>query len=306
MNSPGPRRGAETGLEFSRSSATRSRQRMADHADQTLAQIFPQLAAPALADLRRSAQLVRHPPEVVLCHEGEVEHRFYIIVAGRVDVYKHLEGQRLIINQLGAGACFGDLALLLEVPRTATIVTAEPTLVFELDRAIIAELLRTNPEIVVALTQRVLRRFLAQEEKQLMEIARLKKRDAPPARVFLSYARTDAAFATRLANSLLKQHIDVWLDVYRLEAGRSWARQIGEALDFCQVMLVVLSPASVASENVEDEWNYYLDQKKPTLAVLHQPCKVPYRLSKLHFVNFHEADYDQAVARVVATLNTQS
>jgi len=137
-----------------------------------------------------------------------------------------------------------------------------------------------------------------------MEIARLKRRDVPPPKVFVSYARTDEAFATRLVNNLLKQQINVWLDSFRIEAGRSWARQIGEALDKCQVMLLVLSPASVASENVDDEWNYWLDQKKPIVAVRHQPCKVPYRLSKLQHVNFHETDYDQALARVVATLNT--
>jgi hypothetical protein len=111
----------------------------------------------------------------------------------------------------------------------------------------------------MALSRTVLRRFLAQEEKHLVEIARLKRSDAPRARVFLSYARTDSAFATRLANQLLKQGIDVWLDVFRIQPGRSWARQIGEALDSCNALLLVLSPASVASENVEDEWNYYLD-----------------------------------------------
>jgi hypothetical protein len=97
----------------------------------------------------------------------------------------------------------------------------------------------------------------------------------------------------------------VWLDVFRIEPGRSWARQIGEALDACQVLLVVLSPESVASENVDDEWNYCLDQKKSIVVVLHEPCKVPYRLSKLQYINFHGADYDQALARLVATLNTQ-
>jgi CRP-like cAMP-binding protein len=278
---------------------------MADQAAQTLAQIFPQLSPAALDGLYHSARLVRHPAEVTLCHEGEIEHSFYIIIEGGVDVYKLMEGQRLLINHLAAGAHFGDIALLLDLPRTATIITAEPTQVIEIDRGIVAQLLKTHPEIVVALSQMVLKRFLAQEEKQLMEIARLKKRDVPPPRVFLSYSRADLAFATRLANSLLKQQIDVWLDIYRLEPGVSWARQVGEALDGCQIMLVVLSATSVASENVDDEWNYYLDQKKPLVAVLKEPCKLPYRLSKLHYISFHDTDYDQALARVAATLNTQ-
>jgi CRP-like cAMP-binding protein len=269
-----------------------------------LAEILPQIPAPALADLEAQARVRFFPAEITLCHEGEVGQAFFLILEGRVDVYKLLEGQRLHINQLEVGAHFGEIALLLDRPRTATIITAEPTTVLEIDRTIFAGLVRTNPEVVVGLSQLALRRMLAQNEKHLMEIARLKKRGAPPGRVFISYARADAPFATRLANSLLKQNIDVWIDTYRLTPGRSWARQIGEALDACQVMIVVLSPPSVASENVEDEWNYYLDQKKPTLCVRVEPCKVPYRLSKLQYIDFHETDFDQALARVLATLNT--
>ncbi|MBM3852179.1 MAG: toll/interleukin-1 receptor domain-containing protein, partial [Verrucomicrobia bacterium] len=117
-------------------------------------------------------------------------------------------------------------------------------------------------------------------------------------------ARADAAFATRLSNGLLKHNIEVWLDIYRIEPAKSWARQIGEALDGCQCMIVVLTPTAVASENVEDEWNYYLDQKKPTLVALHQPCKIPYRLSKLQYIDFTDSGFDAGLARIVATLNT--
>jgi CRP-like cAMP-binding protein len=277
---------------------------MADSANRLLAQLLPHVSPAAVGELVRQARFASHPAEVTLCHEGEKEDGFYVIIEGRVDVFKMLEGQRLHVNQLGVGAHFGDLSLLLDVPRTATIVTAEPTRVIEIDRALFGELVRTNPEAVVALSRLALQRLLSQTEKHLMEIARLKKHGTPPGRVFISYAREDEAFATRLANNLLKQEIDVWLDTYRIMPGRSWARQIGEALDACQIMLVVLSASSVASENVEDEWNYYLDQKKCTLCVRIEPCKVPYRLSKLQYVDFHLADYDQALARVVATLNT--
>lgn len=277
---------------------------MVDPTIPVLAQVFPRLPLAAVERMRQAARLVSYPAQVALCHEGEVEHCFYVIVVGQVEVYRMLEGQRLFINQLTVGAHFGDLALLLDVPRTATIITAEPTQVLEIDRSIFSAILQTSPEIAVELSQMVLRRFLAQEEKLLVEISRLRKRDSPPGRVFLSYARTDAPFATRLSNSLLKQQIDVWIDLYRLEPAKSWARQVGDALDQCQVMIVVLSPAAVASENVDDEWNYYLDQKKSTVAVLYEPCKIPYRLSKLQYINFHQVDYDQALARVLAVLHT--
>lgn len=273
-------------------------------ASEILTQLFPKLSADSLANLQREARLEDYNAQITLCREGEVEDSFYIVLDGRVDVYKLLEGQMLFVNHLTHGAHFGDIALLLDVPRTATIITAEPTRVLKIDRATLSGFMHRHPDIVVALSQLIIKRCLAQEEKHLLEIARLKKRDTPPARIFLSYARADQPFVSRLANNLLKQQIDVWLDIYRLEAGKSWARQIGHALDTCQVMLLVLSPTCVASENAEDEWNYYLDAKKPVVLVRHAPCKVPYRLSKLEYIDFHAADYDQALARLVATLNT--
>jgi CRP-like cAMP-binding protein len=226
---------------------------MSDKAFQVLTQLFPKLSKETLDGLHRSARLVEYPAQFTLCREGAVEDTFYIMVDGRVDVYKQLQGQMFFINYLTSGAHFGDIALLLDLPRTATIITAEPTQVFEIDRGIFGDFIKTNSELVVALCQMLIKRFLAQEEKLLLEIARLKKRDVPPPKVFLSYARTDEAFVTRLANDLIKEQIDIWLDVYRLEPGRSWARQIGEALDRCQIMLLVLSPDNVVSDNVEDE-----------------------------------------------------
>ncbi len=64
---------------------------------------------------------------MTICNEGAIENSFYIVLSGRVDVYKVLEGQRLLINYLTTGAHFGDVALLLDQPRSASIITAEPT-----------------------------------------------------------------------------------------------------------------------------------------------------------------------------------
>lgn len=276
----------------------------ADPAIEALRQIFPTLEPSALRKLRRAAKDVTKPADTTLCHEGEVEDAFYIIVDGRVDVYRLMEGQKVFINHLGPGAQFGDLALLLDLPRSATIISSEPTRLLVIDKETFNGLLASAPEIAIELSRVVLRRFLVQEEKRLLEIARLKKRDTPPPTVFASYARSDEPFVTRLVNSLIKQGIDVWLDRYRIEPAKSWARQIGQALDTCRVMLVVLSPAAVASENVDDEWNYFLDNKRPVVVVRWKACKIPYRLSKLQYVDFDGKDYDQALARVAATLST--
>jgi CRP-like cAMP-binding protein len=278
---------------------------MDNNVEQILDQIFPGLTPEKRQLVYRFARQVDYPAQTTLCREGEIENTFYIIVDGRVDVFKHLEGHMVYVNYLTSGDQFGDIALLLDMPRTATIITAEATRTLEIDRDSFTRFIETNAEIVVALSQMIIKRFLAQETKHLTEIARLKKRDIPVPKIFASYARTDEGFVTRLVNDLIRQKVDVWLDVYRLEPGKSWARQIGHALDKCQIMALVLSPDSVLSENVEDEWNYYLDLKKLVVPVLYKPCKIPYRLSKIQYINFYESDYNLALARLVATLHTQ-
>ena len=55
-----------------------------------LMQLFPGLSVESLASLEREAQTEEHGPQVTLCREGEIEDGFYIILAGRVDVYKLL------------------------------------------------------------------------------------------------------------------------------------------------------------------------------------------------------------------------
>jgi MFS family permease len=62
--------------------------------------------------------------------QGEQGDRFYLIESGQVEVFEHGEFRR---NE-GPGESFGEIALLHDVPRTATVRTTEPTRLLELER----------------------------------------------------------------------------------------------------------------------------------------------------------------------------
>jgi MFS family permease len=62
--------------------------------------------------------------------QGEVGDRFYLIEKGKVEVLEHGEFRR---NE-GPGESFGEIALLHDVPRTATVRTTEPTRLLALER----------------------------------------------------------------------------------------------------------------------------------------------------------------------------
>ena len=84
--------------------------------------------------------------------------------------------------------------------------------------------------------------------------------------IFLSYAHKDAAlvFAEILRLNELGYH--VWYDE-GIAPGNEWTDEIARALEGCSLFLVMITPAAAASENVQNEINYALDEKKPFLAV---------------------------------------
>ncbi len=115
------------------------------------------------------------------------------------------------------------------------------------------------------------------------------------ARIFISYSRKDEAFARRLAATLSQLGADVWIDIEDIPAGMKWSRAIQQGLDLAELLMVIVSPDSMASQNVEDEWQYYLDQKKPVVPIFWKPAKIHFQLNRIQYIDFHQQDYDSAL-----------
>jgi hypothetical protein len=105
-------------------------------------------------------------------------------------------------------------------------------------------------------------------------------------KIFVSYSRSDGDFALRLARDLRERDVPVWIDQIDIAVGDPWDHSVETALRECARLLLILSPASVASRAVLDEVSFALDQGKPVLPVLHRPCEIPFRLRRLQHVDF--------------------
>jgi len=121
-------------------------------------------------------------------------------------------------------------------------------------------------------------------------------------RIFISYARTDQAFASKLARALENAGADVWIDLDDIPIGEKWSSAIQNGLDSADAMLVILSPFSMESSNVEDEWQYFMDHGSPIIPVLWQPTKVHFQLNRLQYVDFHTNDFEIAFPQLLHKL----
>jgi WD40 repeat protein len=91
---------------------------------------------------------------------------------------------------------------------------------------------------------------------------RLNPFEAPP-RVFISYARSDGTeLASTLRERLEREHPDItlWLDRAQMMGGIGWWKQITEALDKVEIMIMVLTPGAIQSEVAAKEWRYARQQ----------------------------------------------
>jgi len=95
----------------------------------------------------------------VVINEGDEANSLFIIIEGSLKVFLgNEEGKEIIINTLGPGEHFGELALLDDEPRSASVMTLEKSSIGVISKADFQSVLTRHPELALKLLAEMTRR----------------------------------------------------------------------------------------------------------------------------------------------------
>jgi TIR domain len=127
-------------------------------------------------------------------------------------------------------------------------------------------------------------------------------------KVFISHAATDAKLAKRVAHVLREAGFQVW-DETQILPGDNWGTQLAEALQESEAMVVLLTPNSLHSPNLNHEVGYALGNEGykgrviPVLAASPEQLPkedVPWILHKFHIIQLQDQEKDEEGLRSIA------
>ena len=108
-------------------------------------------------------------PGELIVEEGRTGNGLYAIISGNVEAVKALgTKQERTVNRLGTGEVFGEMALLGEWPRTATVRAVDEVECLGIDRWVFLTQLERHPQVGIKLLQ-VLAQKLRDSDTRLVE-----------------------------------------------------------------------------------------------------------------------------------------
>jgi len=124
--------------------------------------LFSGLNEAEIAEIARHAVVRSYPKNTVIINEGDHSDTLYVIQEGKVKVYLADEqGKEIVLNQQGPGEYFGELALLDDAARSASVMTLERSSFCVLSKDVFKDVLAKNPNIAVSLIKDLTHRVRA-------------------------------------------------------------------------------------------------------------------------------------------------
>jgi signal transduction histidine kinase len=168
-----------------------------------LRKAFPGIPLVEAEKMVSIADTHKYEPGVILCVEGAFEDAFYIILEGRVRVTKVInDDEDRLLKILMPGDFFGEMGLIHNAPRAATVTTLDTTTVLVIQKIEFEKMLQISSSVSLAMVKEVSRR-LRENDEMAIEDLRLKAGELAAA--YHRLAQEDFArreFLTTIAHEL--------------------------------------------------------------------------------------------------------
>jgi len=160
-----------------------------------------------MADL---TELRTYPPEHVLCHEGAYEEVFYIVADGNVVITKKMSGEEgeRVLRKLGRGALVGEMALIQNAPRAATVRTTTECTVLEMEKSDFETILSQSPRMAIDIIRTTLDRLRANDQMMIADLQKTNQVLSQLDRNKLEFIQV-AAHELRTPLTVLKGYVNV-------------------------------------------------------------------------------------------------
>jgi CRP-like cAMP-binding protein len=137
--------------------------------------LFQSLSEDNLSSLAKTVARRRASTGDVLCREGEPGDEMYVVLSGTVTLYKAVGERETELGRLESGAYFGEMALIGDAPRSATIRATTELDYLAIDRDTLMEVIAAFPTVAL----QILRGYNERLADTTERLARLSARPAP-------------------------------------------------------------------------------------------------------------------------------
>jgi CRP/FNR family cyclic AMP-dependent transcriptional regulator len=140
--------------------------------------LFANIEPAKLKLLAFTSERVAYEPGNILMRQGDMGDAAYIIIEGSAEVLVNTPGGQVLVATLGKNEFVGEIAILCDVPRTATIRAKERLVTLRISKDLFFRLIKEFPTMAVAVMRELAHRVEQNNQKLRAahaEIEQLKK-----------------------------------------------------------------------------------------------------------------------------------
>lgn len=127
--------------------------------------LFSALGDEELDFLAKTSADIHLMPSEYVVHEGETRRAMFVLIEGRIELTKFIEGEeRIVGTERGAGEVFNEIPVVLNTPSLASFRAIQPSRVMRIESREFHELAQMAPQISAAITAAALERVEGLQE----------------------------------------------------------------------------------------------------------------------------------------------